>query len=164
MRCISGLKWSRNESTAFDMSDDEPYEDDEDESPSPFGLGERGDPAAVTLWRKRNAEARNLLGDSRLRTFFKVGRDFADGVAFDYMYEALARGEGLDILTRLEGESGYVLGAQRLGENEFRIQFGYRSGDGWSDGAVWRVRYDPIGSIQDIDVESDWPFLNGFGD
>ena len=145
------------------MTDDEPDPDEEDDYPGPFGEGELGNPAMVQLWRKRNAEARALLGDTRLKTFFKAGLDFSDGAAFDLIYEALARGEGLDILTRLEAEFGYVLGAECLADYYYRIEFGYRSNDGWNDGGVWLVRFSPLGAVADVDLEGPLPHLNGMG-
>ena len=147
------------------MPDDEPYEDEEGEYPGPFGLGEKGDPDILPLWRKRNADARVLLGDMRLRAFFKTGwTDLSDWVPFSLMYESLMRGEGLDILSRLEGEFGFVLSARKLEEHIYRIEFGYRSPDDWSEGAVFRVKFDATGAVEDIDVEAEeMSFLNGFG-
>lgn len=138
------------------MMPEEFHEQEEDDLLMDDDDDDAGDSALSQLWRSRNANARTLLGDLRLRAFLKAGLSFSDCAAFDLIYEAIARGEGLDILTKCGTEFGYVLRAEGRGDQTFLIEFGHRSEEGWNSGGEWLVRFNQSGSVDDVDLVGMW--------
>ncbi|MBP7948642.1 MAG: hypothetical protein KA004_03230, partial [Verrucomicrobiales bacterium] len=108
------------------------------------------------LWRSRNANARTLLGDLRLRVFLKSGLSFSRCAAFNLIYEELAQGQSLDVLTRCDSAFGYVLRAEACGDRTFHIEFGHRPHDGWNSGGEWLVKFDPSGALEDVELVRMW--------
>lgn len=107
--------------------------------------------------------ARELLGECRLLAFFRwcvqteAGRNGEYPMACNLMVEELDSGLDLDTIFRgSQGRMGYQLQAEAIGENTFRIAFGYFAEPTCGDGAEWEVAFSDAGEVLHGSAHDHW--------
>jgi hypothetical protein len=115
----------------------------------------RSDDRAAQERLGRIAEAYQLLGGVRLLSFLRWARE-PDVMACGLVNKALDEGAGLEVLAGDGGEWGYVLEAEAIGDERYRIRFGCMEGRGDGDGGTWLVSFDAEGRVREGELVSAW--------
>lgn len=105
-------------------------------------------------------QARTLLGDNRLLAFFRWSEAASlhdDPMACRCMVRELDGGSDLDAVFAWNPEgTGFLLHAEALGGNRFRIEFGYNAGFLCGDGAEWEVTFSDAGEVLHGSAQNHW--------
>lgn len=101
----------------------------------------------LTRNKGRITTARKRLGECALRGFFNWAASEPEVLACQLMKQHLDAGESLDSIFAEKGPYGFLLDAEKTGEDDYRITFGCLAGPEAGDGGSWIVSFDEEGEV-----------------